>query len=85
MREMEGDGYFIIFYNIFFKKIHISCKNIKRVREIIRKHDQYKILAERRKQWIIKAWGLNNVLKKHFKRKEIRCEIFLKVFGEQLK
>ena len=69
----------------FFKKNQYFIKITKSVREIIRKHDQYKILAERRKQWIFKAWGMNSVLKKHFKRKEIRCEIFLKVFGEQLK
>jgi hypothetical protein len=51
----------------------------------MRKQDQYKKLVEKRKQWIIKAWGMNNVLKKSIKRKEIRCEIFMKVFGEFLK
>lgn len=56
----------------------------KRPIEIINKHDCYKKIVERRKQWIQKAYGMNNILKKYFKRKEIRCEIFLKVFGEFL-
>lgn len=54
-------------------------------KKILTKHDQYKKIVEKRKQWIQKAYGMNCILKKYFRRKEIRCEIFMKVHEEFLK
>lgn len=45
-------------------------------------NERFKRIVKLRQKWIILAYGMNKSLKKGIRRKEIRSEIFMKVFGQ---